>query len=76
MNSEPTETEIAELTELFPEVYPYLRKQIEKYRPKTKEDWDRFAEFHDNMIKNMESVVPTEHESEYFHFRMVKEEKD
>lgn len=76
MNSEPTEAEIAELTELFPEFYPHLRKQIEKYRPKTKEDWDRFAEFHDNMIKNMESVVPTEHEPEYFHFRMVKEEKD
>ena len=44
---EPTEQEIRELTEMFPKFYPALRKKIEESRPKTHEDWIKFAEWHE-----------------------------
>lgn len=55
---EPTEQEIRELTETFPTFYPALRKKIEEIRPKTHEDWIKFAKWHEEFINNMPSVRP------------------
>lgn len=70
---EPTEQEIRELTEMFPKFYPALRKKIEESRPKTHEDWIKFAKWHDDFINNMPSVKPMEEKPDsYFKFRMVR----
>ena len=64
----PTEAEVAELTRLFPKSYPVIRERAEKYRPKTKEEWDAFAKFHDELLKSLPSVKPDENYKP-IHFR-------
>lgn len=69
----PTEAEVAELTRMFPKSYPVIREGVEKYRPKTKEEWDAFAKFHDELLKSLPSVKPVEnYKPIYFRFNFKK----
>lgn len=71
---EPTAEEVRELTKMFPKSYPTIRQKIEESRPKTDQEWQEFAQWHENFIKSMPSVNPKESvgPANYFKFRWIK----
>ena len=50
-----------------------LHAKAEEYKPKTPEQWQAFADWHEKMINSLPSVTPTkQYKGKYFKFRFLK----
>lgn len=51
-----------------------LHAKAEEYKPKTPEQWQAFADWHEQMINSLPCVKPMKrHNGKYFKFRFVKQ---
>lgn len=65
----PEEQYLKQLDELSDK----LHAKAEEYKPKTPEQWQAFADWHEKMINSLPCVKPMKrHKGKYFKFRFVK----